>query len=104
MCIDDCDYESLDPGIRRMVEVLREYGIETYESCQGGAGHSYPEPTVAFHGQHDEGFRALAAALQHRLPVSELRRVWSIEDGEPVGPSWQLTFRIAEVSEHSDDA
>ena len=28
--------EELDPGIRRIVQVLRENGIETYESCQGG--------------------------------------------------------------------
>ncbi len=29
-----------------MVEVLRAAGVETFESCEGGAGHSYPEPTV----------------------------------------------------------
>jgi len=36
--------------------------------------------------------RDLAVALQHALPVTDLRRVWSIEDGEPVGPNWELTF------------
>jgi len=87
------DYEPpLDVGIAKYVKVLRNAGIETYESCQGGRGHSYPEPAVRFHGEHSEGFRALAVALQAQLPVSMLSRFWSIQDGEPVGPSWQLTF------------
>jgi hypothetical protein len=84
----------LDPGIRRYVEVLNEAGIETYESCQGGEGHCYPEPAVRFHGDRSEGFRALAVALQHGFPVGDLRRVWRIEDGEPVGPDWEMTFYL----------
>ena len=82
----------LDPGIRRYVEVLAAAGVETFESCEGGEGHAFPVPTVRFYGQHGEGFRALAVALQHAFPVTDLRRVWSIEDGEPVGPNWELTF------------
>lgn len=90
--IDRLRLETLDPGIMGAVKLLRDAGIETFESCQGGAGHSYPEPTVRFHGQRGEGFRALAVAYQHRLPVYALRRTWSIEDGEPVGPYWEMTF------------
>lgn len=82
----------LDPGIRTAVELLRKYGIETYESCEGDEGHSYPEPAVRFHGGRSEGFKALAIALQHRLPVSSIRRFWNIEDGEPVGPYWEMVF------------
>ena len=82
----------LDPGIAPMVELLQEHGIETYESCQGGDGHSYSEPAVRFHGSRVEGFRALAVAIDHGLPVSDLRRFWSVIDGEPVGPKWELTF------------
>jgi hypothetical protein len=89
---DECDYESLDPGIRQMVKVLREYGIETFESCQGGEGHSYPEPTVRFHGQQEEGFRAFAAAREHDLPVWAIKRVWTVHNGEPTGPYWEMTF------------
>jgi hypothetical protein len=85
-------YRKLDPGIRRIVEILVENGIETFESCEGGRGHAYFEPTVCFHGQQSEGFKALAVALQHGLRVSELRRYYSIEDGEPVGPKWAMTF------------
>ena len=82
----------LDAGIARAVETLRAAGIETFESCEGGDGHTYPLPAVRFHGERAEGFRALAVALQHNLPVTDLRRVWRVEDGEPVGPCWELTF------------
>jgi hypothetical protein len=84
--------DGLDPGIAAYVEVLRRSGVETFESCEGGEGHTFPIPTIRFYGQRDEGFRALAVVLQHAFPVSDLRRVWSIEDGEPVGPNWELTF------------
>ena len=83
----------LDPGIKRAVEILYKAGIETYESCEGGPGHSYKEPAVRFHGDKSEGFRALAVALQNNLPVSALRRSWSIEDYEPMGPAWEIVFR-----------
>jgi len=82
----------LDPGIQEAVTVLISAGIETFESCEGGTGHAYPEPTVRFHGDRSEGFRALAAAMQAGLSVAELRRVWPINDGEPTGPWWELTF------------
>jgi hypothetical protein len=45
----------IDPGIRREVKILWENGIETFESCEGGRGHSFPEPTVRFHGGQSEG-------------------------------------------------
>lgn len=82
----------IDGGIAWAVEVLQEAGVETFESCESGAGHVFSEPTVRFHGERAEGFRALAAAMQHGLPVVELRRVWSINDGELTGPWWELTF------------
>jgi hypothetical protein len=74
------------------VATLIANGVETFESCEGGRGHAYSEPTVCFYGQHSERFKALAIALQHGLRVSELRRYYSIEDGEPVGPYWAVTF------------
>ena len=83
---------SLDDGIKEYVEVLAENGIETYQSCEGGEGHSYPEPIVCFYGEISEGFRALAIAIENDLPVDELRQFWSIQDKQPVGPDWALTF------------
>lgn len=82
----------LDPDIREFVDILDANGVETYESCQGGPGHSYPEPGVRFHGSNVAGFHAYAVAIEHGLPVWDLRRFWSVEHGELVGPSWQLTF------------
>ncbi len=82
----------LDTGIAPYVAALRESGIETFESCEGGNGHSYPEPTIRFHGDRSEGFKALAIATQRQLPIAALRRIWTILEGEPVGPYWEITF------------
>jgi len=82
----------LDKGIEKAVLILRENGIETIESCQGGNGHAFSEPTVRFCGGKGEGYRALSIALDHGLKVVELRRVWPVLDYEPTGPWWELTF------------
>jgi hypothetical protein len=87
----------LDVGIEVQVSILQSGGIETFESCQGGEGHAFAEPTVRFHGDRSEGFRALAIVLRAGLPVLSLRRYWSIEDSEPVGPSWELVFKAKEL-------
>jgi hypothetical protein len=91
------DFESgldlpLDAGIADAVRVLHSAGVETFESCQGGEGHAYPEPTVRFHGERPEGFRALGVAAQAGLKVAYLRRIWTMTDGEPTGPWWELVF------------
>lgn len=82
----------LDDGIAPYVTILRAAGVETCESCEGGEGHTYPEPTVRFDGEQYEGFRALGIAMRHGLPVAELRRVWDVIDGEPTGPLWEMVF------------
>jgi hypothetical protein len=85
-------YDEIDKGILDTVKLLRENGVETYESCEGGAGHSYFEPTIRFHGERAEGFRALSVAMTHGLSVMELKRVWVMNDGEPTGAWWEMTF------------
>jgi hypothetical protein len=87
---DGC--KAVDSGIRNAVSVLWEAGIETFESCEGGPGHSFPEPTIRFHGGASEGFRALAIAMQAGLNVSELRSYYYIHEGLPNGPHWEITF------------
>ena len=82
----------IDEGIAHEVRVLWDNGVETCQSCQGGQGHPYPEPTVAFFGGQSEGPRALGIALQFGLRVTALRRVWKITNGEMVGPQWEMTF------------
>jgi len=84
----------IDPGIRQAVKRLQEHNIETCESCEGGPGHAYPEPTVAFFGTAEAGWRAVAVCLAYGLPVLSLRRVWDVLDSnDPTGPHWELTFR-----------
>ena len=82
----------LDVGIECEVMVLRDAGVEMFESCEGGPGHAYPEPTVRFHGSRAEGYRATAVALNAGLSVSELSRVWPVIEGDLTGPWWELTF------------
>jgi len=82
----------LDAGIAPAVKILRDAGIETYESCEGGPGHSFPEPTIRFYGGRAEGYRAAGIALRLGLPVFEIRRFWSVIDGELTGPNWEMTF------------
>lgn len=89
------DYSpSLDSGIEEEVSILNDHGIETFESCEGGEGHAYPEPTVRFHGDKSEGFKALAIALQNGLKPSKLGRVWDIIEEEPIGAYWEMTFYV----------
>ena len=90
--------EALDPKIRRIVQILREQGLETFESCQGGKGHAYTQPTVRFHGMRGEGFKAIEIVFRNDLPVYELRRIWEVIDHEVTGPYWEITFIIDDIS------
>jgi len=94
----------LDRWISYAVKVLRDGSIETYESCQGGPGHSFPEPTVRFHGTAADGFRAFALAYTFGLPVLHLRRFWTAVDGELTGPSWEMTFYRARLQRLQEQA
>jgi hypothetical protein len=85
-------YSRIDPGIRKTVKILFENGVETIESCEGGAGHPFNEATVRFCGGTGAGFHALSVALENGLRVSELRRCYVIQDGVPVGPHWEMIF------------
>ncbi len=89
----EADYPDLDPGIRRAVRILMENGVETFESCEGGPGHAYPEPTVRFYGGPYAGWRAISVCLAFGLPVLELRRTWPVIRNEPTGPYWDIAFR-----------
>jgi hypothetical protein len=86
----------LDRGIRRYVLIFRRAGIETIESCEGGPGHSFPEPTIRFAGNSGEGYRAASVAMTYGLPLLVVRRVWDFVDGELSGPWWEITFRTKE--------
>ena len=83
---------SLDEGIRVAVLILRECGVETFESCEGGEGHSFTEPTIRFHGSSWAGYHAFSVAMEHALPVCELQRAYDVNDGQLEGPYWKLIF------------
>lgn len=81
----------LDRGIKRAVELLRAGGVET---CEGGEGHAYPEPTVAFFGGPYAGWLAMSICLANGLPVASLRRTWMVyELNDVTGPHWEIVFR-----------
>ena len=85
--------ESLDPGIRRIVQTLRENNVETVESCEGSAGHIFTVPTVRFLGDLEAGYKAFIVAIKERLPIFNLRRTWSVNSHyEMSGPIWEMTF------------
>jgi hypothetical protein len=92
----------VDAGIKPILKVFYEEGIETFESCQGGPGHCFPEPTVRFTGGLHEGFRALSIAIQYDLKPTKLRRYYSIQDKEPVGSDWEMTFHIPGLPDWRD--
>lgn len=88
----------LDKGIRDIVIMLIANGVETFESCEGGNGHCFPEATVRFEGAESEGLRAVSVALENGLPVRRLRRVWGIQENALHGPWWEMTFRSPKES------
>ena len=83
----------LDEGIKPYVLILRSEGVETFESCEGGLDHAYSEPTIGFNGDTSAGWKALAFAMERGLPVTRLRYVWSMRDGLPDGPYWEMVFK-----------
>ena len=84
---------AMDAGIAQYVHILREQNVETYESCEGGEGHVFPEPTIRLCGGPSAGFKAYAVAVENGLPVKALRRLWTVDDGELTGPVWEIVFR-----------
>jgi hypothetical protein len=82
----------LDRWIRYAVLVLHRGGIRTYESCHGGRGHAFPEPTVRFEGSMRDAFRAVALARTHGLPIYQLRQFWRVSATKTERPAWELTF------------
>ena len=84
----------LDRGIEKAVRLLQTNGIKTFESCEGGKGHAFSEPTVRFYGTPEAGWRAVGICLAYGLPILSLMRVWYVLDAnEPTGPHWEITFR-----------
>lgn len=90
----DVAYKGLDPGIRFAVRVLHAAGLDTCQSCQGGKGHPYDQPTVEMVATGDDarGFGALAALHSYGLPVADIAIRWPIRHGLPYEKLWTITF------------
>lgn len=82
----------LDRWVRYAVLVLHTAGVKTYESCQGGRGHAFPDATIRFEGSEEDAFRAVNVAREHGLPVYHLRRFWRLTDTTTDVPAWEITF------------
>jgi hypothetical protein len=82
----------VDLGIVRAVKILRDAGFTTMESCQGGEGHSYPEPTIVFCGGPATGWKAIGELMTYGLPIRRFGEMWSMTYGHPTGPNWYVTF------------
>lgn len=83
---------AIDQGIREAVLKLRAGGVETFESCEGGEGHAFAEPTVRFHGDAWAGYRAFAVAMENGLRPVSVRRVYDVISDQLVGAWWEIVF------------
>lgn len=92
--MEESFYQALDVGIRFAVRVLHAAGFETCQSCQGGEGHAYDDPTIEIVAGGDDavGFGALSALRGYGLPVSEIAIVWPVRNGLPYEKLWRITF------------
>ena len=99
------DLDSLDPGIREAVRVIRDSGIDTLSSCEGRNNPGYhPQrdgphhgdwPYVTINGTAADAFIALGAVLREGLPVRSIEQSWFVypeAPAVPVGPQWRITF------------
>ncbi len=92
----DSWYERLDAGIRFPVRVLHAFGLETAQSCQGGAGHDWHEPGIDLAGgRNADAFAALAAIARYGIDVTEVLLRWSVTDGLPEERHWRIVLRRA---------
>src|SRR5690242_16727855 len=91
-------YDYVDEGIRPAVEILNAYGFETFESCEGGKGHAFTEPTVRFYGNEFDCIRAHELCAAHGLNVLAARRVfrkqplYNSSETKEIGLNWQQPF------------
>lgn len=89
--------EGLDPLIAPVVQILNEHGFKTFESCQGGEGHCYPEPTVRFFGAEFDLIRAYEICRHYGFNAHEVKRVYRKTDEYESDSEGHTTISIGEV-------
>ena len=96
----------IDPLILPAVEILNRHGFDTFESCQGGEGHCYPEPTVRFNGSEFDLIRAYEICKCYNLTVLAAKRVFRKtevykNDATSIGIVWDNPFNEITFVIHS---
>jgi hypothetical protein len=66
----------VDEVIKPAVKILLEHGFNTFESCQGGEGHAFTEPTIRFTGTEFDLIIAYELCQHYKLNVDCVRRVY----------------------------
>ena len=85
--------DNLDPLIAPYVRILREGGVVTVQSCQGGKGHAFPEPTIQFLGPVGALWQALSVLMSVDAGVSKVRIGWNVgPDNLPDGPVLEVVL------------
>jgi hypothetical protein len=105
--------DNVDELILPAVKVLNEHGFKTFESCQGGEGHCFSEPTVRFFGSEWDLIKAFEICQAYNMVAFQARRVYLKEDiydnhgvgelnGMPRGRGWGIPFNEIEFLINSD--
>lgn len=93
----------IDAGILPAVEILNNNGFETFESCEGGEGHAYFEPTVRFFGTEFDLIRAYEVCIANGLNVIQVNRVYrkvsNLDKNDKLIKLWEHPFN--EIIFHS---
>lgn len=82
----------LDEGIKEAVRILIDNGIETFESCEGGKGHAFPEPTIRFEGDMFDCIRVLDICDKNNLNAHVSRYCFNRIDGILEKPFCEVIF------------
>ena len=102
------EISDIDEGIRPAVEILRKHGFETFESCESGKEHCFPEPTVRFFGDEFDCIRAYETCELNNLNVYEVKRVYRKiqlyempQEKKELGEVWDKPFNEIVFIKHS---
>lgn len=66
----------IDESIKPIVDILIQHGFKTFESCSGGQGHAFYEPTIRFKGNEFDLIRAYEICMMYGFQPLEVKRVY----------------------------
>lgn len=84
---------TLDERIRDAVMVLREAGVDTFASCQGGPGHMFRLPTIRFQGDEWAARLAIRVLAKNGYAADEVRHYLADEYLSKLSDEfWEITL------------